>query len=210
MSFKKNKTMSPLLILLAVTLCGKISANQGINCDQPLQSGTEDTLILLNWEDWLDAALTLNGTDDQIVENIILASGITGYEMLGKNNSNNPQAEMIKQEYTEMWNHELNYKVFNVNAAAKKQMRLKTKGRFVAIVYNKYKGLAGDSAFEIYGGDSGLIVTQMKRVVNDTATQGAWDIILKTDEKSLEPFPPKTLYKTSYAVTKAIAESLVA
>lgn len=207
---KKNKNATPLVILLALTLCGKISANQSINCDNPLQGGTEDTLVLINWEDWQDAAITLNGSDSQIVENIVLASGIVGYEMQGKNNSIAPKYELVPLEYSEMWNHELNYKVFNVSAAAKKQMEKKTKGRFVAIVFNKYKGASGDSAFEIYGADAGLVVTQMVRDVNSQDNQGAFDIILKSHEKALEPHMPKTLFITNYATSKAVVESLVA
>lgn len=206
---KQPKKISAIGVILMLTLCGKISASQAINCDAPLQGGTEDTLVLINWEDWLAAAVSVNVTDPQIIENIVLASGITAYEMQGKNNSIAPKFELVKQEYAEMFNHEINYKVFNVSAAAKKQMEKKTKGRFVAIVYNKYKGTTGDSAFEVYGADAGLIVTQMVRDVNNQDNQGAFDIILKTSEKSLEPHMPKTLFITSYAASKAVVDSLL-
>lgn len=209
---QKKKFKNPLapLAILLVTLCGKISANQTIDCDNPLQAGTEDTLVLINYEDWLDAALTLNGTNTQIVENIVLASGIIGYEMQGKNNSIAPKYELVKQAYAEVYNHELNYKVFGVSAATKAQLEKKAKGRFVAIVYNKYKGTSGNAAFEIYGADAGLVVTQMIRDVNNQDTQGAFDIILKSSELSMEPHMPKSLFITDYATTKLLVEGLVA
>lgn len=209
MLFKKKKFEGVAIIPMFTTLCGKISASQTINCNNPLQAGSEDTLTLINWEDWLDASLTLNGTNTQIVENIVLASGITAFSMDGKNNSIAPKFELIKQPYAEVYNHELNYKVFGVNASAKEQLEKKAKGRFVAIVHNKFKGASGDSAFEIYGADAGLVVTQMIRDVNSSDTQGAFDIILKTSELSPEPHMPKTLFVTDYATTKAIVEGLL-
>ena len=147
------------IVSMFATLCGKISASQTINCNNPLQAGSEDELILINWEDWLDASLTLNGTNTQIVENILLASGVVGYTMDGKNNSIAPKFELVKQAFAEVYSHELNYKVFGVNAEAKKQLEKKAKGRFVAIVHNKFKGASGESAYEIYGADAGLVVT---------------------------------------------------
>lgn len=207
---KEIKASGYLVIMLALTLCGKISGDQSIDCDNPLQAGTEDTLVLINWEDWLDAALTLNGSNAQIVENIVLPSGTVAYQMQGKNNSIAPKYELVKQTYAEVYNHELNYKVFGVSAAVKAQLEKKAKGRFVAIVYNKYRGASGNSAFEIYGADAGLVVTQLIRDVNNQDTQGAFDIILKTSELSMEPHMPKTLFITDYATSKAVVESLFA
>jgi len=206
---RKKSFTGVAIVSMFGTLCGKISANQTINCDNPLQAGSEDTLTLINWEDWLDASLTLNSLNPQIVENIILSSGIVAYTMDGKNNSIAPKFEMIKQPFAEVYNHELNYKVFGVNAAAKAQLEKKAKGRFVAIVSNKYKGASGDAAYEIYGADAGLVVTQMIRDVNSSDTQGAFDIILKTSDLSPEPHMPKTLFLTDYATTKAIVEGLL-
>lgn len=206
---KRKKMFGSPIIQAMIGLCGKLSGSLTINCDNPLQAGTEDTLVLVNWEDWLDAALTLNVSNEQIIEDIILPSGTIAYTMEGKNNSIAPKFELIKQPYAEVYNHELNYKVFGVNAAAKAQLEKKAKGRFVAIVYNKYKGASGESAFEVYGADAGLVVTQMIRDVNSQDTQGAFDIILKTSEQSMEPHMPKTLYITSYAATKALVEGLL-
>lgn len=205
----KRKIFGSLIISAWVSLCGKISSAFTINCDSPLQAGTEDTLVLINWEDWLDAALTVNVSNTQIIENIVLASGVTGYEVQGKNNSIAPKYEMVKQAYAEVYNHEINYKVFGVSAALKAQLEKKAKGRFVAIVYNKYKGEDGGSAFEVYGADAGLVVTQLVRDVNSQDTQGAFDLILKTSELSPEPHMPKTLFITDYATSKAVVEGLL-
>lgn len=205
----KRKIFGSLLINAWVTLCGKITSSFEINCDNPLQAGTEDTLVLINWEDWLDAAVTVNMSNAQIVENIVLGSGVTAYSVDGKNNSIAPKYELVKQPFAEVYNHEINYKVFGVSADLKAQLEKKAKGRLVAIICNKYKGASGNSAFEIYGADAGLVVTQLLRDVNSQDTQGAFDLILKTSELSMEPHMPKTLYITDYATSKAVVEGLL-
>lgn len=104
------------------SICGKISAGLTIDCDSPLQAGAEDQLILINRDDWLDAAVTYNVTNPQIIEAVVLASGVTAYSYQGKNNSIAPKYEFIKQTYAEVYNHEINFKVFNVDPVAKEQL----------------------------------------------------------------------------------------
>jgi hypothetical protein len=191
------------------SVCGKISAGLTIDCDSPLQAGAEDQLILINRDDWLDAAVTYNGINPQIIEAVVLASGIVAYSYQGKNNSIGPKYEFIKQTFAEVYNHEINFKVFNVDPVAKEQLEKMAKGSLVAIVNNKYKGTTGDSAYEVYGADAGLIVSQNLRDIINQENQGAFDVIIKSDEASLEPHMPKTFFITDLATTKAAVEGLL-
>lgn len=79
----------------------------------------------------------------------------------------------------------------------------------VGIVNNKYKGTSGNSAYEVYGADAGLIVSQNIRDIINQENQGAFDVILKSDENSLEPHMPKTFFITDLATTKAAVEGLL-
>lgn len=191
------------------SVCGKISAGLTIDCDNPLQAGAEDQLILINRDDWLDAAITYNVTNPQIIEAVVLASGILAYSYQGKNNSIGPKYEFIKQTFAEVYNHEVNFKVFNVDAPAKLQLEKMAKGSLVAIVQNKFKGTDGDAAYEVYGADAGLIVSQNIRDIINQENQGAFDVIIKSDEASLEPHMPKTFFITDLATTKAAVEGLL-
>lgn len=193
-----------------MAICGQISANIAANCNTPLQPGTEVVMTLINREDWLTAAITYNGSNTEIIENVVLASGVTGYSYTGIGKSLVPKYELVKGAYSELYNHEVNLKVFDVSPTAKAQLELLAKGQVVAIIENKYKGTSGDSAFEVYGADSGLVCTQLLREVTSTDTSGAFDIILKSDEGSLEPHMPNTFFKTDYATTKAIVNGLSA
>lgn len=192
-----------------MSICGEITQNLEFDCDFPLQAGAEDRLILINRQDWEDAVIDVNITNTQIIENIVLAGAKTGFVYEGKNNSNAPKFELIKKEFSEVYNHEINFKIFSVNADAKKELEALAKGTVVAIVQNKFKGVDGESSFEVYGSGSGLVLTQNIREIQGDATQGAFDAILKSDEKSLEPHMPNTLFNTDFATTKAIVDSLL-
>lgn len=190
------------------TICGKITQGIDFDCDNPLQAGAEDELILINRDDWLDSTFVLNATNNQIIENVILPSGVVAYIYQGKNNSVGPKYELIKQTYAEVYNHEINFKVFKVDAEAKEQLEKLAKGTVVAIVQNRFKGPSGNSAYEVYGADSGLILSQNIRDIINQENQGAFDAILKSDENVPEPHMPKTFFKTDYPTTKAIIDGL--
>jgi len=197
------------MIILFATVCGKISKNIEISCLNPLQAGAEDQLILINRDDWLGALITVNVINPQIIEDVILPSGTIAYSYAGKNNSIAPKYEFIKQTFAEVYDHSVNFKVFAVDASAKEQLEAMAKGSMVAIINNKFKGTNGDAAYEVYGADAGLIVSQNIRDVINQENQGAFDVILKSDEASLEPHMPKTFFNTNLATTKAIVDGLL-
>jgi len=196
-------------IILLATICGKISSNVGVDCDNPLQAGAEDELILINYDDWLAADITYNLINPQIIENVVLPSGVTGYSYQGKNNSIAPKYEFIKQTFAEVYNHEVNFKVFTVSPTSKLQLELMAKGSMVAIVNNKFKGASGNAAYEVYGADAGLVMSQNIRDLINQENQGAFDVIIKSAETAMEPHMPKTFFVTNLATTKAIVDGLV-
>lgn len=190
-----------------MTICGKISANLAIDCDHPLQAGTEDTLILINRSDI--ASTTRNGSNAEIIENIILATGTTGYVWQGQNNSISAKSSLVKLKHFSRWSHEIECLVFGADASAKEQLQKLKDGDVSAIVYNKFKGNAGNAAFEIYGFDAGLKVESIERDLMSADTQGAYTIkLMSNKDTGLEPFQPKTIFKTDYATTLAVVEGL--
>ena len=196
-----------------MSLCGEISANILIDCDNPLVGGANDRLILINKAAWDAATITRNGTNNQLIENIVLASGDIAYQFEGKNNSVEPRAALVKQRYAEVYDHEVIFKIFGNNAAIKEQVEKLAKGRAIAIIENNYKGDAGAGAFEVYGEETGLELVEMERVTADTDTQGAYNLTLRTSEYAKEAHLPATLFggssPASYAETKAIVDALL-
>lgn len=189
--------------------CAKITQGVAVNCTNPVQGGTKDNLYLFNYSDIEDAVVTRNGQNTQIIENIVLASGVVGYRFEGQNNSNVPKVAMVKGAYSNSFDHEVNFKIFDLTPTIKSELEKMSKGRLVAIVENYYKGTTGNAAFEIYGLDSGLILESLERDASNADTQGMYDVTLKSSEKSREQHLPASFFITSYAATKAIVEGLV-
>lgn len=190
--------------------CAVITQNVTLDCDNPIAPGTRDRMVLINFDDWAAAVIGVNGTNAQIVESITFASGGTGYLLEGQNNSNEPKPNYVKGRYSGAFVHELKYKVFANNATVKQELEKLAKGRVVAIVENNYRGAAGESSYEIYGGDSGMIVPDggITRDPVSTDTNGAWEVSLQSSEFARETHLPKTLFITDYATTKAVFDSL--
>tara|TARA_R110000765_G_scaffold53454_6_gene107202 strand:+ start:6690 stop:7283 length:594 start_codon:yes stop_codon:yes gene_type:complete len=191
------------------SICGKITAALSMDCDNPLQAGTESTLILVNRADWLDGAFTYNATNAQIIESVTLATGIQGYAYEGRSNSIGAKYELIKNPYSEVYNHEISFKVSNVTPLAKEELEKMAKGSMVAIVHNKFKSSDGSGAYEVYGAGAGLVVTQNIRDVINQDNQGAFDIILKSSDLSPEVHMPMTYFITDFATTKTAVETIL-
>lgn len=83
------------------------------------------------------------------------------------------------------------------------------KGRFIAIVENNYTGEDGNGSFELYGKIQGLEISELTRSSSDADTQGAYVITLTSPADQKEPALPASIFDTSYAVTKAMVDSLL-
>lgn len=193
-----------------MSICARISANVLFDCDNPLVAGTDDNLFLINKEDWDEAVITRNASNNQLIEGIALATGDLAYKFEGKNSSVEPMQKLVKQKYAEVYDHEVTFKVFKVNAATKEQLEKMASGKVVAIVSNLFKGASGEAAFEVYGEEIGLEVQELERSLADVDTQGAFNLVLRTPEIAKEAHLPATLYDTDYATTKAIVDGLIA
>jgi hypothetical protein len=189
--------------------CSNIASGIAKNCTAQISGGADDRLILINYEDWKNAVITRNVSNHQIIENIVLATGVVGYVFEGQNNSNAPKASMVVGKTFNNFNHDVAFLALSKDAATKKTLENLSKGRVVAIVQNNYKGTSGESAFEVYGGDAGLLCTAMESDVNNNDTGGAYAITLASKAPSLEPHLPATIYITDFATTKAIVDGLV-
>lgn len=200
-----RKTFVPHRFVQRFPNCGLLTANIALDCDNPLNGGANDRLILYNFSEI--ASYSVNGTSPQIIEGITLASGKTGFTIEGKNNSVEAQQLLVKQKYGEVYDHEIRFKVFVSSPTVKAQLEAMVKGRTVAIVQNNYQGSNGNAEFELYGRKAGLVVKEFKRSLSDADTQGAYDLVLATPDIGKEPNLPNTVYITSRAATVAMIEA---
>ncbi|GAI79341.1 unnamed protein product, partial [marine sediment metagenome] len=142
--------------------CGKISADLSLDCDYPPMGGTTEDLILINYEDI--ESVTRNGDNPQIIEAITRTSLTSSYKFEGKNESLEPQVNLVKQRYADCYDHEVMFIIFLNTPAAKKQIKGMVGGKLVAVVENKHRlSAGGETSFEIYGLGVGLYVMELSR-----------------------------------------------
>lgn len=188
-----------------VTVCGKITKNIKKSCTNPVQAGTRDRAVIINWEEIADKVFA---ADLETLEDLILISGATAFEIDGKNNSIKPKAMMAAQAYANMFDHTVEVIGFDISPEIKTELNSMKDGRFVLVTENYFKGEGGESAFEVYGLTTGLEITVLERDPNDQDTQGAFKITFTT-KTNKEPKLPNAFFKTNYATTKAIIDGLL-
>ena len=185
--------------------CGNLSANISKSCTNPVQAGTKDRGIILNFDDVI--GITYD-TDGETVKDLILSSGAVGYVIDGQNNSIEPLCTMVQQGFLNMFDHTVTMKGFDISPATKNEVNSMKDGRFIIVTENFFKGTDGNSAFEVYGLTAGLEMSEIERNPNSEETQGAFHFVFTTI-KNKEPKIAATFYDTDYTTTKAIVDALL-
>jgi hypothetical protein len=188
------------------TGCEGIFESIFIDCNKPIQSGVKDILYLINYDDILST--TVDPLNANLITGITLVSGAVAYQFEGKNSSIEPRAALLRQRYSEVYDHEITFKVFDNGADIKRNLQGAVTKKVVAIVENRFKGTEDDAAFEIYGLGAGLQANTLERITADTDTQGAYNVVLASSEQEKEPNLPATLFDTNYVTTKALVTAL--
>lgn len=190
-------------------ICDALTAGIAYDCANPPTGGANDRLILINFADVEGGTVTYDGTNPIIVTNLALAGVTVGYAFEGVNNSNEPRAAMVKGRYVNGYDHEVRFKCFDNSPTAKLQLGKMDGALMVAIVQNNRKGASGNSAFEIYGLETGLRLQELERILADAETQGAYNLLIRNDEISRPSSLPHTLWATDFATTLAIVNGLL-
>jgi hypothetical protein len=184
-------------------ICATIASGYVISCTTPLVPGTEDDILLANKSDV--SGYTVDVGNPMLVSAITMKEDKQFYKFEGQNMSVEPKSRLVVSRYSRLYEHEARFKIFANDAPTKLLVDKLIKGEVVALIKSK----AG--AWEIYGRDIGLKVTEMERDPNNTDTGGAYDLLLKTpDTAAKETFLPSTFYITSAAATEAAILVLLA
>lgn len=186
------------------TSCATISECVLLDCSAPIVGGANDRIYLINKADI--ASFVQSG---YLMTDFTLNSGANIYKYEGQNQSVDLRAALVRQRYAVVYDHEVIFKVFDNTAAVKEQIEALGRGVLVAIVEKNFKGSDLASSFEVYGFNSGLVLTAAESNASDTDTQGAWNLTLVNSEFAKEPGPPLTfLYGGTLSATLAYLESL--
>ncbi len=194
---------------MATTTCGNIAESFGFVCAHPLQGGTADRAYIMNFEDFKAATVDKNLMNRFVVESIVLAGAAVAQYVDGKNNSNAPSFQLVKQTYADVYDHLFNFLVFDMTNATKKALAETVGGKYVIIYENNFRGNAAQSTFEILGANAGLEIKTFMRDPLNNENQGAYVLTMGTPETGKEPDLPYSFYDTDYATTKAALEALL-
>jgi len=174
------------------------------DCDNPTVGGVFEELILINFSDWLDATVTISGSE---ISDITLASGANAYRLKTIPNQVRPRAVGSKPNGIARYSHEVDAVVDGDDGVAKDFVREMQNGRFVAIVFTNSRQV------EVYGERAGLEFSgDFQR--NRYEQSGRFTFTLASNEESLEVFESLNYVGTSspydFATAKAEIEALVA
>lgn len=190
--------------LAAFTPClGMISANIDEDCDNPRVIGYEDVAVIINRSDIDWSGITFDGSNRRIVDGFALVAGKKPFVIynprLTNPSFNGTQTELNTdtRHYTKTM--QFYYKGIG-GAAAANVVEPLAKGEYVVILQRKDH--SGHGSFPILGLQNGIYATAQ---VQDETT-GYWLMTMAIDE----PFAETELFKTDYAGTKAMFDSLVA
>jgi len=188
------------------TICGGISANIQKSCTVPLQAGTRDRAVIFNFED--KATVVFNATNVNTIEDLTLAFGKDAFVIDGLKNSIAPMTALVPVGPYNMFDHTVKVLGFDISPAIKEQLNAMKDGKFIIVTENYFRGANGDSAFEVFGLTTGLELSILTRDGNNADTQGAFDMTFTT-QLNKEPNLPNALFITSYALSKAVVDSLL-
>jgi hypothetical protein len=191
-----------------MSTCAKLSAGASPDCVNPIFSGVDDEVLLINFDDI--TGYTYNVTNPEIIEAITLASGAVAYSFQGQNFSNEPDHAYTKSGFSNFFNHQIRLRVFANDPETKKQLNLVANGKFVAIIKNNYVNAAGNTAYELYGLKNGLVQQDGVRTVASIEEGGAHNILIGSHESALEPKLPATVFITDFDTTKTMVDALKA
>ena len=187
--------------------CVGITIGADYDCLSPLKAKVSERLLIGNLDDIL--SITYNGVNPTIIEGISMVVGTEMQAFQGVRSSVKPQVDLVASDVSVGFSHQVDFSVFEVDAAQKENLQAMAAHAQFAIYQNPKDSSLGDAVFEVLGVNSGLEVSSLTRIPADGATGGAYTIQLKTPEAASETSLPNSFFLTSQSVTDALIEALL-
>lgn len=191
-----------------VTICGEISQSLLVDCETPLAGGVDTTMYIANKDDI--ESVTRDLYNPLLISAVTMKAGKKFFKyqgLKGTENSLLPKDDFVRLKYSSGFDHSTTFSIFTIDPASKYEIEQLCKSVVTAIFQNNQRGEDGSSAFEIRGLDVGMEMESLTREPENADTQGAFNIVLKT-QKVKEPHLPASIFLTDYATTLALVEGL--
>lgn len=194
---------------MAITCTRELDQDFLFDCDNPPLQGLTDVIALVNYNDIDRTATTFDNTNGQICDSFVLKSGKRAYRLEGYKLANSAQCSLVVKEAPAVnaFLHTIGGVGVTVDATQLDAIaKLALGAKMVAIVERKFKGASQESAFMIFGYDSGMELATADYNSNENAGTMPFTMANATDEE--EPKPQRIWLDTDYATTLAAFEAL--
>lgn len=186
--------------------CSKITTGFTMDeCNNPALAGTAARVILMSYSD-INKGLSV--VTDNVISEIVLKTGMIAYEVDSLPNASVGEDVLNVGTYNRTHQHNLTIRIFKKDEAAKKFVNGLTNARVVAIVENNNRGTDGDTKYEVYGWDSGLVLNDLTASTEMT-DDVAYVFTVGSGTNDREGTLPKSFYNTDEATTDAAVEALI-
>ena len=187
--------------------CAGLFQGQTAQCP-PLGVGLVQRLFLANYND-IVRPFTYDATDTNLVTAIAMKASKVFYEFEGIKQSLSAQSESVSKPYSVTFKSIIDFSVFEVDAATRRNLEAMSTQKLVAITFGANDSTFGNGAFEIHGSDAGLDLITLVRINADAETGGGYRIQLATpDAGGIEKHLPLPLWDTDYDTTLAALVAL--
>jgi len=209
---KAEALMMKALKIVNNAPCGLIVMGSAYDCDNPINAGVDNRLILMNKEVWDRATITYDVTVTTLITNIVLTqTGDVGFVFQGIRTSTRPQSAFVPASVSVGYDHQIEFQIFDISQEQKDNIEKMGVSKMVAIVQNSNSIGNDNSVFEIFGKDVGLeMQAGAMRINADVETNGSYALNLKTsDDQGKEPKLPTSLWDTDFATTIVKVDALL-
>jgi hypothetical protein len=179
------------------------------DCDNPPLQGLTDVVALINYNDIDRVATTFDPLNSQIVTSLVLKNDKRAYRLEGYKLANSAAAELVVKDAPAVnaFLHTIGGVGVTVDAQQLKAFANMSLGaKLVAVVERKYKGANQESAFMVFGYDSGMELATATYNSNENAGTMPFTVANPADEE--EPKPPLIWLDTNYGTTLTAFEAL--
>lgn len=183
------------------------------SCTDPITPGLEQVGVIMNREDIDFDAVTFDTSRPNVISAMTMLKGKKGYKIkvLGNTPFTGTGTSFVAGNYQNTFTHTVQFVVLdNGPDVCENVINKLANGKFVIVLENSYKGLnrdsnKGDSAFQVYGFNQGLVASAIENDKYSEDSNGGW---LVTMQETKVANSGTFIYAGSYASSKAVFDSL--
>jgi len=164
--------------------CNKLTAGVLFDCDNIINPGAEDKIVIFNWADVDKASTNLVTGKSTQIETFATLNSATGYIFSGTNASNVGNEANIADGFNpQKYEHTPSFYIFQDNEEVPERVKELIGGNYIVVLFTKSEQI------KVYGWDTGLKASYTKSTVENEAL---YPITFGNNENEFQTTPAKT------------------